>query len=125
LLSGFVAERRKENRKMVVRGVISLLALSVLSAVIGAAHAADAKAGRKKAQMCAACHGIDGISKMPVAPNIAGSPAMYLEKQIKAFRSEERKDETMNVVAKPLSNEDIADLAAWYAGLTVDVTLPN
>ncbi len=57
--------------------------------------------------------------------NIAGSPAMYLEKQLKAFRSEERKDETMNVVAKPLSDDDIADLAAWYSGLTVDVTLPN
>jgi cytochrome c553 len=50
---------------------------------------------------------------------------MYLEKQMKAFRSEERKDETMNVVAKPLSDDDIADLAAWYSGLTVDVTLPN
>lgn len=103
-----------------------LAALSILSLLVSTSvHAADAKAGRKKAQMCAACHGIDGISKMPMAPNIAGSPAMYLEKQIKAFRSEERKDETMNVVAKPLSDADIADLAAWYSGLTVDVTLPN
>ncbi len=110
---------------MIVRAFIGLLALSLLIALPDAAHAADAKAGRKKAQMCAACHGIDGISKMPVAPNIAGSPAMYLEKQLKAFRSEERKDETMNVVAKPLSDDDIADLAAWYSGLTVDVTLPN
>lgn len=110
---------------MIVRLIASLFALSILSTVPGAAHAADPKVGRKKAQMCAACHGIDGISKMPMAPNIAGSPAMYLEKQLKAFRSEERKDETMNVVAKPLSDEDIADLAAWYSGLTVDVTLPN
>lgn len=103
-----------------------LSAVSILSLLVSAnAHAADAKAGRKKAQMCAACHGLDGISKMPMAPNIAGSPAMYLEKQIKAFRSEERKDETMNVVAKPLSDADIADLAAWYSGLTVEVTLPN
>lgn len=113
----------KTDKKMIAR---ILVFLSILSLVVSTtAHAADAKAGRKKAQMCAACHGIDGISKMPMAPSIAGSPAMYLEKQIKAFRSEERKDETMNVVAKPLSDADIADLAAWYSGLTVDVTLPN
>jgi len=105
--------------------LIACLCLLNLLAPSGTAHAADAKAGRKKAQMCAACHGIDGISKMPMAPNIAGSPAMYLEKQIKAFRSGERKDETMNVVTKPLSDADIADLAAWYSGLTVEVTLPN
>ncbi|MBN9586213.1 MAG: cytochrome C554 [Afipia sp. 62-7] len=110
---------------MIVRIVTSLALVSALCLSYASAEAADAKAGRKKAQMCAACHGIDGLSKMPVAPNIAGSPAMYLEKQLKAFRSEERKDETMNVVAKPLSDGDIADLAAWYSSLTVDVTLPN
>ena len=110
---------------MIVRIVTSLALVSALCLSYVSAEAADAKAGRKKAQMCAACHGIDGLSKMPVAPNIAGSPAMYLEKQLKAFRSEERKDETMNVVAKPLSDGDISDLAAWYSSLTVDVTLPN
>ncbi|WP_024574607.1 MULTISPECIES: cytochrome c [unclassified Afipia] len=102
-----------------------LAGLLVLLGVVTAQAAGDAKAGRKKAQMCAACHGIDGVSKMPMAPNIAGSPAMYLEKQLKAFRSEERKEENMNVVAKPLSDADIADLAAWYSGITVDVTLPK
>lgn len=110
---------------MILRTIAGLLALCMFIAHSGGALAADAKAGRKKAQMCATCHGIDGISKIPTAPNIAGSPAMYLEKQLKAFRSEERKDETMNIVAKPLSDEDIADIAAWYSGLTVDVTVPN
>ncbi len=110
---------------MIARVFSCLFVSGALLVSAGTTQAADAKAGRKKAQMCAPCHGIDGISKMPVAPNIAGSPAMYLEKQMKAFRSEERKDETMNVVAKPLSDSDIADLAAWYSGLTVDVTLPN
>lgn len=110
---------------MIARALTVLVTLSILSGSAGATHAADAKAGRKKAQMCAACHGIDGISKMPMAPNIAGSPAMYIEKQMKAFRSEERKDETMNVVAKPLSDADIADLAAWYGAIEVNVTLPN
>lgn len=117
---------RTEHNKRLARYAAGLLVLLTLSGIIGAAQAAgDAKAGRKKAQMCSACHGIDGIAKIPIAPNIAGSPAMYLEKQLKAFRSEERKEENMNVVAKPLSDADIADLAAWYSGITVDVTLPN
>ena len=104
----------------------TLLVLVTIGTVTETAYAAgDAKTGRKKAAMCSACHGIDGISKMPVAPNIAGSPAMYLEKQMKAFRSEERKDESMNVVAKPLTDADIADLAAWYSAIEVNVTLPN
>jgi cytochrome c553 len=85
----------------------------------------DPAAGRKKAAQCAACHGIDGLSKMPLAPNIAGSPAMYLEKQLKAFRDGARADENMNVVVKPLSDADIADLAAWYSGIEVEVTLPH
>jgi cytochrome c553 len=44
---------------------------------------------------------------------------------VKAFRSEERKYESMNVVAKPLTDADIADLAAWYSPIEVNVTLPN
>lgn len=117
---------RSEQHKCFAGYLTGLLVLLTLNGVVSTAQAAgDAKAGRKKAQMCSACHGIDGIAKIPIAPNIAGSPAMYLEKQLKAFRSEERKEENMNVVAKPLSDTDIADLAAWYSGITVDVTLPN
>jgi len=110
---------------MKICAVVILAVLTIFGGFADVAHAADAKAGRKKAQMCAACHGIDGLSKMPMAPNIAGSPAMYIEKQMKSFRSGERKDETMGVVAKPLSDDDIADLAAWYSGIEVNVTLPN
>lgn len=107
------------------RGVINLLALGLLFISCEITQAADAQAGRKKARACAACHGIDGLSKMPMAPNIAGSPAMYLEKQLQAFRSGERKDDTMSLIAKPLSDDDITDIAAWYSGLTVDVKVPN
>ncbi len=107
------------------RGIATLLALGQLFIACDVIQAADAQAGRKKARACAACHGIDGLSKMPVAPNIAGSPAMYLEKQLQAFRSGERKDDTMSLIAKPLSDDDISDLAAWYSGLTVEVKAPN
>ncbi len=111
---------------MIARRLIFLLVLvGVTVPVAGALADGDARAGRKKAAQCAACHGIDGLSKLPIAPNIAGSPALYIEKQLKAFRSGERSEENMSVVAKPLSDADIADLAAWYSGLQVEVTLPQ
>lgn len=111
---------------MIAKRPILLLALIGVAASGASALAdGDARAGRKKATQCAACHGIDGLSKLPIAPNIAGSPAMYIEKQLKAFRSGERSEENMSVVAKSLSDADIADLAAWYSGLEVEVTLPQ
>lgn len=111
---------------MLARGAVVLLALiGMTMSGMNAQADGDAKAGHKKAAQCATCHGIDGLSKLPIAPNIAGSPALYIEKQLKAFRSGERSEENMNVVAKPLSDADIADLAAWYSGLQVEVTLPQ
>lgn len=102
-----------------------VLAAAMIAAIGPARADGDPASGRKKAVQCAACHGIDGLSKLPIAPNIAGSPAMYLEKQLKAFRDGSRSEENMNVVAKPLSDADIADLAAWYSSLEVEVTLPQ
>jgi cytochrome c553 len=104
-----------------------LAAVCCLLATLGAAEsiAADAAAGRQKARACAACHGIDGIAKMPIAPHIAGESQVYLETQLKAFRSGKRENEIMSVVAAVLSDEDISDLAAWYASIEISVTLPE
>ncbi|HWW47310.1 MAG TPA: cytochrome c [Xanthobacteraceae bacterium] len=113
------------------RGTMRLLPAALVAAAIASIAATsasadgDAKAGRKKAVQCAACHGIDGLSKLPTAPNLAGQPAMYLEKELKAFRDGQRSEENMNVVAKPLTDADIADLAAWYASIEVSVELPK
>jgi cytochrome c553 len=90
-----------------------------------AAAAADAAAGRQKARQCQTCHGIDGIAKIPIAPHLAGESQMYLETQLKAFRSGKREHEMMSVVAKGLSDEDIADLAAWYASIQIKATMPQ
>ena len=79
------------------------------------AHAGDAAAGKTKAVVCSACHGIDGNSINPLWPNLAGQHAAYLAKQMKAFRSGERKDPVMAPMATPLSDADIDDLAAFYA----------
>jgi cytochrome c553 len=104
---------------------LATLAALVL-ALPGVAHAdGDPKAGRRKAQMCAPCHGIDGLAKLPNAANLAGESVFYLDKQLRAFRAGERNDENMTVVAKPLSDQDIADLAAWYSSIEVSVKLPG
>lgn len=89
------------------------------------ALAADSVAGKEKAGMCAVCHGLDGIAKQPDAANLAGESTFYLTRQLAAFRSGERKHEQMSIIAQGLSDEDIADLAAWYSSLKVTVTMPQ
>ncbi len=88
------------------------------------AYAGDARAGRQKLTTCQGCHGLDGLSKNPEAPNLAGQVEGYLAKSLEAYRSGERKNESMNIVAKELSDEDIADVSAYYASIQVDVLPP-
>jgi len=90
----------------------------------GAAMAQDAEAGRKVAGMCRTCHGLDGIARVPVAPNIGGEPAAYLAAQLQAFRSGARGQEMMSVVAAGLDDQQIADVTAWYAAQTVEAVPP-
>lgn len=86
---------------------------------------ADAAAGKKLAQQrCAVCHGVDGLAKMPIAPHLAGENEVYIQTQLKAFRTGKRVHEMMSVVAKELSDDQIADLAAWYASIKITVTMP-
>jgi cytochrome c553 len=87
--------------------------------------AGDVAAGRKKATACQTCHGLDGLSKMPDAPNIAGDPEEYLVRQLTAFKKGERKNEMMSIVVQPLSDQDVADLAAYYAAIEVTATVPK
>ena len=89
------------------------------------AAAQDAAKGRQKAQACAVCHGPLGISTAPDAPNLAAQPAIYTATQLRNYRSGTRKHEVMAVMAKPLTDDDIADLAAWFASLRVDVQPPS
>lgn len=84
--------------------------------------AGDWKAGRGKAMLCQACHGTDGISKVPDAPNIAGQTEPYLTTQLHAFKSGARKSETMSLVAKALSDKDIDDVAAYFSAIEIKVT---
>ena len=83
--------------------------------------AGDGKAGRAKALMCQACHGLDGLSKTPDAPNIAGQTEPYLVAQLQAYKSGARKNDAMSVVAPSLSDKDIEDLAAYFSAIEINV----
>jgi len=85
----------------------------VVSAAAGAAG--DAAAGKSKSAVCAACHGADGNSANAMWPKLAGQHATYLVKQLKDFKSGARKDPMMAPMAKPLSDQDMENLAAYYA----------
>jgi cytochrome c553 len=79
------------------------------------ALAGDAAAGKAKSVVCSACHGADGTSVNPQWPNLKGQKEEYLIKQIKAFRDGTRKDPAMAPMVAGLTDEDIANLAAYYA----------
>ena len=103
----------------------ALLALVTLTLTAGVATAADTQAGRQKAQACAVCHGPLGLSSTPDAPHLAGQPAMYLSSQLLAYRSGARKHEVMTLMAKPLTDDDITKLAAWYSSIRVEARAPD
>lgn len=96
-----------------LRVAVMLAAAALLAP---AAHAAgDAEAGKAKAAVCGACHGMDGNSTNPEWPKLAGQHAVYLVNQLKAFKSGERKNALMSPQAAALSDQDMEDLAAFYA----------
>jgi cytochrome c553 len=106
------------------RRLAALFASAVLAVSCGDVLAADPAAGKARAQACGVCHGALGLSAAPDAPNLAAQPAIYLSAQLRAFRSGERRHEVMNVIAKPLTDEDIDTLAAWFASIRVEAHAP-
>ena len=81
------------------------------------AQSGNSKLGAQKAIPCQACHGLDGLAKLPDAPHLAGQNAVYLVKAMRDFQTGARKDERMSVAVKGLTPDDLEDLAAFYAGL--------
>ena len=87
-----------------------------LSICIGGVQAAgDAAQGKTKSAPCMACHGADGNSPNPIWPKIAGQHPDYIKKQIMDFKRGARKDPLMSAQAVPLSDQDVDDLAAYFA----------
>jgi cytochrome c553 len=100
------------------------LALAFVAAMSLPSVAADAKAGRQKALQCQACHGLDGLAKIPGAPHIAGQVEDYLVKSLTDYKTGARKHEMMTVVMQNLEQRDIEDLAAYYAAIEIEVKSP-
>lgn len=98
------------------------IAFLVLLGAAGTAQAVDGDpdAGKAKAAACAACHGQKGNSpNNPIWPKHAGQNAEYLFKQLQDFKSGARTNETMAPMAAPLSEQDMKDLAVYFAGLPI------
>lgn len=94
-------------------GVLPLL----LMLLWGQAQAADIEAGKAKAAVCSACHGVEGKALIPNYPHLAGQNAAYLVKQLKAFKEGSRKEPLMLPFMAPLTEADMENLAAYYASL--------
>ncbi|WOH81884.1 c-type cytochrome [Bradyrhizobium sp. BEA-2-5] len=87
-------------------------------AVASSANAADVAAGKAKAELCAACHGENGISQTENIPSLAGQPDQFLQWQLVFFRAGSRKNEQMQPIVEEITNEDIRNLGAYFASLT-------
>jgi cytochrome c553 len=98
--------------------VFFLGALAAAMICGSAAHAADAAAGEEKAEMCAGCHGENGISQTENIPSLAGQPDQFLQWQLVFFRGGARKNEQMQPLAEQIGNEDVRTLGAYFASLT-------
>lgn len=103
--------------------LLSLSALLVASVTVFSAHAeevkGDAKAGLKKNAMCIGCHGIVGYQasfpEVHKVPMISGQGAGYITSALNAYKKGDRKHPTMRGIATTLTDQDIADLAAYYS----------
>ena len=99
---------------------LSLLLAGLVSAagLASAAHAQDAAAGQKKAAMCIGCHNIPGYqASFPIVhkvPKISGQGSKYIIAALTAYKKGDRKHPTMRAIATSLSEQDMADLAAFY-----------
>lgn len=103
----------KQSVKAFLVGVAAL-------AVASAWAEGDVAAGQAKSATCVACHGANGISPVPIYPNLAGQKEAYLVNVLQAYKSRERQGGNAAVmwgIAAPLSEQDIANLAAYYASL--------
>lgn len=103
--------------KLTTSFIVGIATLSISSMTFAAG---DVAAGKAKSAVCATCHGAEGIAIMPAYPNLAGQNAEYLQAALKSYREKQRQGgmaAVMQMQATNLSDEDIANLAAYYSSL--------
>jgi cytochrome c553 len=94
-----------------------IAALLAIFAGATPAHAADIAAGKEKAELCAGCHGENGISQTENIPSLAAQPDQFIQWQLVFFRAGTRKNEQMQPIVEQLNNDDIRNLGAYFASL--------
>lgn len=103
--------------------ILAVIALSFLTS--GVAFAGDVEAGKAKSALCAGCHGMDGNSLIPMNPKLAGQNQAYMVKQIKDFKANTtRQNAIMIGMVAALSDEDAADIGAYYQAQAVSQAAP-
>jgi cytochrome c553 len=104
---------------MTAKLVATLSLVVALGWTASALAAGSREAGQAKAATCSACHGMDGNSLSPEWPNLASQHESYLLKQLAAFHAGQRQNVLMSPMAAILSDQDMADLAAYFSSQTV------
>ena len=114
-----MARTRPTIMKMSMLAAALALGIPAADALAQGAAAGDAAKGRDKTQMCQGCHGIEGwrtaYPEVYAVPRIAGQHEAYLLRALQGYRSGERSHPSMRAIAATLSDQDMADLAAYYA----------
>jgi len=94
-----------------------------VGALVALAQPGNATAGKGKSQSCAGCHGVTGISAGLPGPTLAGQNVAYLVEVLKAYKTSRRKNPMMTPMVAEASDGDLADMAAYYAGLKCEASL--
>lgn len=105
----------KNSFTVIVSALLCVVTLNTAQA------AGDAAAGQAKSALCASCHGPDGNSPLAINPKIAGQNAKYIVKQLQDFKSGSRSGPTMSAMVAALSEQDMEDIAAYYASQSVSL----
>ena len=108
---------QRTNRVHLVISAFTSAAIGIAGLMSGPANAADIAAGKAKAGTCVACHGPNGISQIPLYPNLAGQKEQYLALAMKQYKSGKRDNPIMKPMMAALSDTDMANLAAYFASL--------
>jgi cytochrome c553 len=107
---------------MIVNKLMLLCAGMLMSSIVVAADMANGKA---LSSQCSACHGKNGLSKDPEAPNLAGLSSLYIEKALVDYKKGMRHDRRMSLIAQGLSKPQMKDLAAWYSAFEITIKAPE
>ena len=128
-LMAFKTGAREHEMMTIVAAGLSVQQIDDVSAWY-AAHAASAELAAsadpdQAPAQCVSCHGVDGISQLLDAPNLAGETSIYIDTQLKAFKRGKRKHEIMSAVAAELTDQEIRAISDWYAAINLRVESPE